>query len=155
MGIEGDGAVGMEVFKTRRPMPCSRQKDTTRATFAERNPRATGVRLLPTHVAALSLAFLLSYIFNEDGAQPPPISSREFSQRVNYKDRRARKIFTSILLSRRSSDRAILPSPHPHPPHLVTNRILGADFHWTHFCHVNSFVTQRTFEIHEKYPDVI
>lgn len=48
-------AVGMEVFKTRRPMPCSRQKDTTRATFARKNPRATGVRLLLTHVAATLL----------------------------------------------------------------------------------------------------
>lgn len=63
MRIEGGGVPSggnVEVFKTRRPVPRSRQKDTTRATFAGKNPRATGIRLLLTHVAATLLRLSVS-----------------------------------------------------------------------------------------------
>lgn len=120
MGIEGGGAlaVGMEAFKTRRPMPCSRQKDTTRATFAGRNPRATGVRLLLTHVTAtfaLSVGlsvrcrshshFCYPHIFNKDWIQSPSISSHDFSQRVDHRIKIVkRQRCSSILLSTCYSD---------------------------------------------------
>jgi len=137
MGIEGGGvlAVGMEVFKTRRPMPCSRQKDTTRATFAGKNPRATGVRLLLTHAAAtsvgvrprsvaLSLAFLLSSYIQQGQDSAVDFLSRFFSKDRSWStDCRATKIFVYILLSCSSECNSFF---------LVNDRkkILAADCHW-------------------------